>query len=165
MSEVKNLDELLKVVDKIIEDERIFIMDNFRSKYEYSEETLDDEVVETPFIDKNNCGTAGCLLGWCPVLGSGELEVAAGDYSQLDVLSFDHYCERVFNIDRGVHYRKWDWFFSPLWQNCPKQAKARILFAMKYGVPEVWSGWDDVVYLDETDQLVVNDCFLERRVR
>ena len=49
------------------------------------------------FKSKNNCGTVGCALGWCPFIPG--LETKKEDYSYSDFLGFDDYCKRVFNFD------------------------------------------------------------------
>ena len=126
---MKNLDKLMKVIDTLIENEDKYPIDmrNMRS-------LGDGEDVS--FVDKHNCGTVGCILGWCPVVGDSELEAIPDDfyvYSRLSltILDWNKYDERVFDLS----IQEWDWLFGMDHPNSALAAKKRLQYLMNYGLP------------------------------
>jgi hypothetical protein len=62
------------------------------------------------FRSKSDCGTVGCALSWCPLLGVAELEPIESDYINQH-LSFDCYSDRVF----GLGILDWGFLFGVIW--------------------------------------------------
>ena len=125
---MKNLDELMKVIDKIIEDDLLVDMEQFRS----------ENGRPSDFYTKDDCGTAGCILGWCPVVGEGVLTsevsmetLANGIYSLSN--DWDTYSYEVFGLDSCSD--EWYWIFSSYWHNDAHHAKARLQFLIDNGRP------------------------------
>ena len=119
---MKNVDALMKVIDILIENEDKYPV--YMKQYRCDFSTKEFQ----PFKDKHTCGTAGCILGWCPVLGEGDLVPVAEDFNRISVLDFGYYVERVFGIvDMGVI---WDWLFDFDWYNSALAAKERLQFAI-----------------------------------
>jgi len=90
---------------------------------------------EQNFYDKNNCGTVGCVLGWAPMIKGLEYKLKDfGKYYQnSNELSFNAYCERVFNIDSNSNL--WDFLFDGDWtdyDNTPEGAVARMDLILKF---------------------------------
>jgi hypothetical protein len=70
------------------------------------------------FRSKTDCGTVGCALGWCPLLGITELEPIKEDYKKdcladCLVMDFWDYSKRVMGLD--IDTDEWDFLFSGTW--------------------------------------------------
>lgn len=76
------------------------------------------------------CGTAGCALGWAPVI------VSPMEKSE----DFVDYGERVLGLTPYEESDEaWEWCFGGDWQysdNSPEGAAKRILYMLEHGVPE-----------------------------
>ena len=109
------------------------------------------------FVDKNNCGTVGCALGWSPVSGIKPLKTNIRDFTKGSInhgietltLDFDKYCERVFGIKLGNPDRQndayWGWCFDEQWvefDNTPKGAAIRIMYLLNHTEEVV--EWEDI---------------------
>ena len=123
---MRNEDKLMAVIDKIIELELPVDMRHYRS--DYTGHSVD-------FIEVHNCGTAGCIAGWCPVLGEGDLKPIEEDFC-LEGLEFGSYLERVFWMEDEDYRHVYEWLFSSFWPNCAKAAKVRLEYAMENGYPD-----------------------------
>ena len=57
-----------------------------------------------PYMNEDNCGTVGCLLGWCPFIP---------EFSNYESVSFGFLAEEFFEITfRGD---AWEFIFSEEW--------------------------------------------------
>jgi len=66
--------------------------------------------------DPQNCGTAGCALGWAPfVIPLLPSEYSLNNFDQLYSVEYVDYSERVFGVHGGT--TAWDWMFSGFWQH------------------------------------------------
>ena len=134
---MKNIDLLLDVARKIKEKNLPFNVFNSR---------LCENGLMTNFISETECGTTGCLLGWCPIEGEGELKTALDNpenwdkFGNRNLLNFFRYSRNVFNITD----EKWEWLFYSIWPNDIDAAIARIEYLLEYGeVP------DEFCYIEE----------------
>lgn len=73
-----------------------------------------------------NCGAAGCAVGHGPYFG----------IKKHTEERWGQYCKRCFI---SYHKNGWDYLFSGHWggfDNTPEGAAKRIIYSLKYGVPE-----------------------------
>ena len=126
---MKNLDKLMKVIDILIEDEEKYPID--------MEKLRSDGDVSVGFVSSTDCGTTGCILGWCPVLGEGDLIPIGEDFyeeeEEVSTLCFNDYCKRVF--DTEFFSQEWSWIFDTHWPDSATEAKKRLVTLMESGVP------------------------------
>jgi len=143
---MKNTNELMKVITRIIELKKPVNMKSFRGE---SVESSRDAL----FMSINDCGTTGCILGWCPILGEGDLVPLAEDFSVMHGnLQFSAYASRVFSSEYDPESYpesdpdycedcgdEWDWLFGDEWPNSAEAAKVRLEYALENGFPEEYS--------------------------
>ena len=96
-------------------DPEMFDMESFRKKTKY-------EVV--PFYDKDNCGTIGCAIGWCPFIDGLEHIESDRYYYDETKLNFDTYTRRVFGIKELS--RVWEYLFSSSWKDTDNSIEGLI---------------------------------------
>lgn len=104
----------------------------------YSDWQHDDESTE--------CGTVGCAAGHGPYAG----------IEKLSTESWQEYTVRVFGLKNTGYTNtviitsgEWSWCFHPNWEeidNTPSGAAKRILWLLKYGMP---NDWKDMIYNGE----------------
>lgn len=95
----ENLTKLANFLESEISDKQ-FNIDHFRSN---------EEGRGTEFINKNNCGTIGCAVGWSPFV----IDVVESDYDIFDkTLSFGKYCNRTLI---NTLTDRWVYMFSDEW--------------------------------------------------
>ena len=72
--------------------------------------------VNLEFLNKKNCGTLGCVLGWCPFIPK---------FSKYRATSFRYLADELFNVSSSV----WSFLFGSEWadhDNTLEGAIARI---------------------------------------
>lgn len=77
---------------------------------------------------RDECGTAGCALGWATTL-----------FPSLGGEGWWDYVNRVFGLP--VSEEAWSWMFSDWWRdwdNTPRGAAARIRHLLEHGLTEDW---------------------------
>lgn len=140
---MKNTGELMKVLDKIIDQGLEVNMDHYRS--------MEDEwgdLLGCSFVSKNHCGTAGCIVGWCPVLGDGELVPTEEDFAKNNILNFTSYVGRVFCLEFS---KEWYWLFDAYWPNSAEAAKVRLEYALEHGYPDLDYDGDEYPFVCKQD--------------
>jgi len=102
------------------------------------------------FIDKENCGTTGCLLGWFPFA----IEPSKNHFNDIGQLCFFQYCE--FDIGISSNDSLWDWLFDSSWNQLDivrqfglDTGLMRIDYCIKYGCPDYRETTQDI---DEGDE-------------
>ena len=119
----KNLLKLSDFLEKLPQEK--FDMTHYRS---------DDNGFQVSYESKNNCGTAGCALGWAPFIKG--LEPVKKEFFKREDFSWALYTRRVFDIsvvDTSCAF--WMWLFSWDWKdidNTPQGAAKRIRYLVRY---------------------------------
>ena len=117
---------------------RQFDMEMYRKKRKFFFKKVDTAYK----VDRSDCGSIGCALGWAPFVEGLESQTEDLHYNReygCWCVHFDKYCERVFGL--YIFHPEWEWCFSPRWKdvdNTPKGAARRIEYLVRHGVPEGW---------------------------
>lgn len=97
------------------------------------------------FVSPEQCGTAGCALGWGPATGVPALAAIEADFYTAEegfvkTLDYDRYCRRVMQIDTNKidtpDDAQWVWCFDEGWtpiDNTPRGAAIRIFYLLDHG--------------------------------
>lgn len=89
-------------------------------------------------FDRNNCGTVGCILGWCPFIEG--LEPMLSDYEKMRGFPFwERYSDRIFDFTTQDDI--WDYLFHSDWElvdDTPIGAAKRLRYIVEFGLPETW---------------------------
>ena len=65
------------------------------------------------FLNKKNCGTVGCVVGWCPFIP---------EFSNYRATSFSLLAKELFNVSTHV----WSFLFSGEWVDCDNTIEGAI---------------------------------------
>lgn len=102
------------------------------------------------WLTDSECNTAACALGHGPAAGIGRMSMKPSHL--FDNFRWHAYSDRHF-INSAVEHA-WRWCFSSDWEgvdDTPRGAAKRILYMLKYGVPENYerqiSGYERLSYL------------------
>lgn len=110
----KQLERLSKLAD-FLETEignKQFNMEKYRA--EQSDNFSDNETNSCSFIDKNNCGTIGCALGWGPFVTRTQNSDFTDNYS----LDWHRFSKRAFGLD--LNNNEASYLFSGDWAKSVK---------------------------------------------
>lgn len=118
MSEI-NIKNLIIARDGLLGvDPEMFDMESFRKVSKHN---------TTLFINKDNCGTIGCAIGWCPLIEGLEpidSDYVANYYRGIEHLDFEKYCKRVFGIREFS--KVWKYLFDSNWKDIDNSIEGLI---------------------------------------
>ncbi len=83
----------------------------------------------TDFNSKNDCGTAGCFLGWFPLLDDEVFKPIDNDFWDDGTLDFPQYGERILSLDSADW--EWCWLFDSSWGGTLSDAILRAKYLIK----------------------------------
>ena len=69
-----------------------------KTKIDITTDGIYEGLCDAYYISDQNCGTTGCILGWCPVLGKDDLVPQKEEDFDNTVLVFPWYSARVLSF-------------------------------------------------------------------
>jgi len=124
-------------------------------------------IVDAPFVNKENCGSVGCLLGWAPFIEGleppldcfkQELPTYRSTVKPPPELNFRYYQQWISdnNYAAGVFMFDPDWGATEVGMGTIEDAEKRVEYLRRYGAPvSLESIWDDKEALSEIKNIVL----------